>query len=106
MASKHKIEFDNFNAEKYFKLIDYTENNSKNKKTVTKPIKNTSNMDCYVKKNEIISTTELLKEELMNYYEDTPDSFYRRPCRSDCINSCCNFKEDYKNETIVEMDES
>ena len=105
MASKHKIEFDNFNAKKYFKPINYTEKNIKTKKltipTIWQPIKNTSNMDYCVKKNEIIQTTDLIKDELMNCFGDTSESFYRMPCRADCMKLCCNFEE---NEIISTTD--
>lgn len=91
MASKHTIDFDNFNTKKHFKSIDYVENNSETE-------------NC-----KLISKTYIIKNELSDCLKDNPESFYRRPCRSDCLKKCCNFEEDeyvYKNEKIIEMDES
>ena len=122
MASKHKIEFDNFNTEKYFKMSNSMDIGTNYKKLTTPTklpgyIKNIKfpekiDYDLCEGNNKIIYTTDVLKEELVKFNtnnDELTDTFYRRPCRSDCMNSCCNYeekKEVYNIETIVEMDES
>lgn len=116
MASKHKIEFDTFNTEKYFKMSNSI-GNGINYKKLTSPTKwpgyiklpQKVDYDLCEKNNKIISTTDVLKEELMKFNinnHELEDTFYRRPCRSDCMKSCCNYGEDehvYNIETIEEM---
>lgn len=122
MASKHKIEFDHFNTDKYFKMSNSMDIGTNYKKLTThtklpEHIKNIKfpekvDYDLCEENNKIISTTNVLKEELAKFNtnnDELTDTFYRRPCRSDCMKSCCNFEEDeyvYKINPIIKMDES